>query len=198
MPEILKPNQGWKTMERPGYLGKRKEAEFARWNQVYGVDKWRLVNETSQGEILSYNDIIWKIYIPGYTSYFFNHHKEAIHITENYCYAYDKDMITKEQAFNLYALYNKSGIANQFHHVAFNIALEWYLGLPFKGIKPLQVREGKPGTPISQQPKGHLWSPGRIPSLRPDLIPQPAIEGWWAKGSIEDFYQSTKALQIFK
>jgi hypothetical protein len=81
--------------------------------------------------------------------------------------------------------------------VAFNLSLEYFLGLQFKGTRPLQVREGKPGTPDSEQPEGFRWSPGRILSVRPDLIPAIDLSGvWWSEGSIEELYQKSKALQI--
>jgi hypothetical protein len=195
MAEVLTPNENWQTISHPGYFGKRKDEMFALWNQEYGENNWRLVNETSTGEILSYEDIIGKVYVPGYVLYFINHSDEASYILKNYSYGYDKALIDKEKAFDIYAMYNQSGIANQFHNVAFNIALEYFIG-PFEGDKPIQVREGKPGTPETEQPAGWKWSPGYIPAVRPDLIPQPSIAGWWKKDSIEDFYQSSKALQI--
>lgn len=195
--ERLTATDIWQTVERPGYLGKKKDEMYKLWNQKYGERMWRIVNEMANGEIFSYEDIIWKIYVPGYTAHFLMNPDQAKFVTDNYSYAFDKDMISKEQAFDLYALYNKPGIANQFHNVAFNLSLEYFLGLPFKGARPLQVREGKPGTPDNEQPEGYIWSPGRILSVRPDLIPSINIEGaWWGKGTIEEQYQKSKALQI--
>jgi hypothetical protein len=194
--ERLRQLSIWHTAEHPGYLGKKKDEMYRLWNEKYGEGVWRLVNETAIGEIFSYEDIIWKMYVPGYAAHFLKYPNEAKFVTDNYAYGYDKDLVPKNQAFDIYALYNKEGIANQFHHVAFNVALEYYLGQKFKGIMPIQVREGKPGTLDLDQPEGFRWSPGRIMSVRPDLIPTPTVDGWWSKGSIEDFYQSSKALQI--
>ena len=42
---------------------------------------------------------------------------------------------------------------------------------------------------------GKLLSPGRIPFHLLDLIVQPALEGWWNEGSVEQWYQSAKVLQ---
>ena len=187
----------WITVERPGYLGKKKDQMYNLWNNKYGEENWRLVNEANNGQIFTYEDIIWKVYTPGYLNYFLENIDEAVWVTDNFGFGYDKDMITKEQGFDLYYLYNKPNVANQFHHVSFNLALEYYLGLTFKGETPLQVREGKPGTPVSEQPKGYLWSPGRILSVRKDLIPKTNFDTvWWEDGSIEHFYQATKSLQI--
>lgn len=185
----------WQTVERPGYLGKKKDEKYALWDQKYGVGNWRMVNEAVGSEIYSYEDIIYKIYVPGYEEYFKQNPDEAKIITDNFSYGYDKDLCTEEQAYDIYAFYNKPGVANQFHSVAFNIALR-NLGYTFKGNEPIQVREAKPGTHQDQQPIGYKWSPGKIPCTNSEKIPNPHIEGWWNPNSIEDFYQSTKTLQV--
>jgi len=199
--ECLQHHDAWQTMERPGYLGKARDEAYRVWNRVFGEGNWRITNEMANGEIFSYEDIIWKVYVPGYVQHFLRNPNEAHYIVDNFVYGYDKDVCTKEQAFDIYALYNKPGVANQFHHVAFNIALEYYLGLKFRGNKILQVREGKPGTSDSEQPDGFRWSPGRITTVRPDLTPElveflPDQNIWWKSESIEEQYQLSKVLQV--
>lgn len=186
----------WETAGRPGYLGKKRDEMYKYWDSKdgYGKGNWRIVNEIA-GEIFTYEDLIWKIYVPGYVQHFLKNPNEALFVTDNFAYGYDKDMCTKQQAFDIHALHNKAGIVNQFHHTAFNIALEYYLGLKFKGTGPIQVREGNPGTPDSDQPAGFKWSPGRIKTIRPDLIPNYVLEGWWQPDSIEATYQLSKVLQ---
>jgi len=169
--ESKNPLVNWRTVERPGYLGKRKEIEYARWNNQYGEGDWRLVWETAKGETWFYGDVFWKIYVPGYTIYFLGHLDEAEYLTKEFSYAYDKDMICRNEAFDPNALYEKTGRPNQFHNVAFNIALEYGLGLSFQGGRLIQVREGKPETSVETWPEGWRWSPGRIATVRPDLIP---------------------------
>lgn len=187
---------GWVTVERPGYFGKRRQELEERWNRKYGEGNWRLIWETPQGRVLTYEDIIEE-YTEGYAGYFRGHPEEAEFVVANYSFCYDKDLITREEAFDAYALYNKPGVANQFHHVAMNIALEQDLGMPFRGEIPLQVRSPKPWTPESDWPAGWRWSPGLIPCAHPDEIHDFTFEGrWWQKGTIEDFYQCNKALQI--
>ena len=196
LPEKEDSQAIWVTVERPGYFGK-KRAEFEeRWNKSYGIGNWKLVWETPQGKVLDYKGII-KVYVQGYAKYFQDHPDEAEYVTSNYSYAYDKDLVTRREAFDIYARYNKPGVANQFHNVAMNLALEKVLGIPFKGKEPLKVRAGKPGTPESEWPAGWRWQPGLIPCVHPEEIYDMNFEGqWWEKGSIEDFYQSNKALQV--
>ncbi len=194
--EQLKIHEIWFTVEKPGYLGKTKDAKEAEWNAQYGEGNWRYAWELASGESLDFEQVFWQVYVAGYVAYFLSHRDEALFLVNNYAYAYDKELIPKDDAFDPYFLYNKAGHPNQFHNVALNIALEWFLGLPFLGEKPIQVREGKPGTPADKQPEGYLWSPGRIPAIRPDLIPPPVGDSWYNNTSIEGFYQNAKVVQV--
>lgn len=183
--------------DHPGYLGKRRTLKEEEWTGKYGEGGWRYRWQTADGEVLDY-DQIFQIYVDGYANYFKRHLGEAWYLTEHYAYGYDHDLITKEQAFDPYALYDKPGVRNQFHNVAFNIALVTVIGRPFQGVELIQVREGKPGTPVELQPAGYRWAPGRIPCKDTSIIPQITLPGeqWWADGSVEDLYQKAKILQI--
>lgn len=193
-----KTENSWVITERPGFLGKDREKKEKEWNEKYGEGNWRLVWATADGQVLSYEDIMEE-YINGYVEYFKQNPSEAKYLTENFSFAYDKDLITKKEAFDLYALYQKPGKANQFHHVALNIALENKLDMSFKGNEPIKVRMGKPSVPVEEWPLGWKWSPGNIPSTQPENIPDVIFDNsWWEKDSIEDFYQSCKALQVKK
>ncbi len=189
--------QNWITIGRPSYLGKNKDEQVTQWNREYGEGGWRLAWQLASGEVLGFSEI-FQLYVDSYTLYFELHLDEAYFLTDNFAYTYDKDLVSKEESFNPYALYFLPGRPNQFHHVALNHALEFRLLLEFKGDKPLQVREGKPGTDPNTWPAGWRWSPGRIPAAHPELIPQSALSDWWQSGSIEDLYQSAKILQIKK
>ncbi len=190
------PKVTWTTVDRPGYFGKGREEQEKLCNEKYGKDNWRLAWQTPQGTVLTYDGVIQE-YIEGYTEYFRQHLDEAKYLTDNYSFAYDKEIITKEEAFDPYALYQKPGKANQFHHVALNIALEKVLDMPFTGKEAIKVRAGKPNTPIEEWPVGWKWHPGRIPCIHPEEIYNGEFPNqWWEKGSIEDFYQSNKVLQI--
>jgi len=144
---------------------------------------------------MNFDQIILE-YVLGYAEYFRQHPEEAAYLTDNFSFGYDKEIVTRDQAFDPYALYQKRGKVNQFHHTAMNIALEQYLGIPFKGAEPIQIRAGKPGTSKEDWPLGWRWQPGLIPCVHPELITDIEIPNrWWNKGSIEDLYQSDKVLQ---
>lgn len=188
----------WTTIDKPCYFGKSREEQEKVWDEKYGKGNWRLAWETPQDTVLTFDGIIQE-YIEGYVEYFRQHPNEAKLITDNYSYAYDKEIVTKKEAFNPHALYQKPGKANQFHHAALNITLEKVLEIPFKGKEPIKVRAGKPGTPVEEWPSGWKWHPGRIPCVHPEMINNMTCPNqWWEKGSIEDLYQSDKVLQIKK
>lgn len=197
MSKEKEPQQVWKTVNHPGYLGKNKEELYATWDKKYGQDNWQIAWELSSGEVVGF-DQIFQQYVDSYVLYFESHLDEALFLTENFSYGFDKDPISKEEAFDPRALVNKPGRPNQFHHVALNFALEFYLGLEFKGVEPIQIREGKPNTDPTTWPAGWHWGPGRIPAVHPELIPDGCPKKWWQPGSIEDLYQSAKILQIKK
>lgn len=197
MNKEVEEKQNWIVIGRPGYQGKNKDEQISAWNKEYGTSGWRLVWQLATGEILGFDEIFQQ-YIESYTKYFIYHPDEAVYLTENYSYAYDKDIVTKQEAFDPYVLYNQPGKPNQFHNVALNIALEIGLDMPFKGTQPIQVREGKPGTDVSTWPAGWRWSPGRIPAVHPEQIPVIDQPSWWQSGSIEHLYQAAKVLQIKK
>ena len=186
----------WVTQGHPGFFGKERDQRFSEWNQQYGEDGWRIAWELANGEVLDFEQVFWQVYVAGYVQYFLLKPEEAAFLTANYSYTYDKDFITRAQAFDPYALHNQPGIRNQFHHVSLNVALEWFLDKSFRGQEPLQVREGKLGVSKDAWPDGWKWSPGRIPAIRRDLIPEVNISGWWQESTIEHLYQAAKVLQI--
>lgn len=186
----------WETIERPGYLGSRRDVVAAEWDMTFGVGNWRIAWQTADGRVLRYEDI-FQLYVEGYVKYFKNHPIEAI-VATSFSYGYDEDRVSREDAFDKYALWNIHGKSNQFHHAAFNVALEKVLNMPFNGEDPVCVRTGKPGTPEDKRPAGWKWNPGRIPCTQPELIPShvPVDRQWWENGSIEDLYQRSKVLQV--
>lgn len=191
----MKPE--WLTIEHVGYQGENKDEHEKRWSGLYGRNNWRIIWRLSNGEEVDF-DYMFERYVDGYEYFLRTNLDEAERLSQVAAYTYDKDIISRGQAFEPKALVGKAGIVNQFHHVALNIALEDRVGIKFKGDQPIQVREGKPGTPVEAWPVGWRFSPGRIACCQPELIPKVEIKGWWQENSIEDLYQSTKVLQIRK
>ncbi len=196
--DTLQPSGGWENKLYPGQLSHKKDSMIQSWNDTYGEGNWRLIWQLSSGETMQFDDMFWGVYVASYVQYFHDHPDEADLITSKYSYAYDRDMVTKEQAFDPDYLRNTPGSPSQFHHVALNIALERILQKPFTGETPLQVRYGRKNMPDEKRPEGWKWSPGLIPAIDQELIPDNNIHGWWKPGSIEDLYQQSKVLQVKK
>lgn len=189
----------WETVERPGFLAKGRDDQYREWNKKFGTGKWRIAWQLADGTLLQYPGIFYQGFVAGYVNFFQQFRGDLEHITTYYSYTYDKDDPgNKADAFNPYFFYNKEGSVNQIHHAALNIAAEIFLGVVFKGNEPLKVRGVKEGTPISEWPRGHIWHPGRIPAVRPDLIPavETSSKWGWEEGSIEELYQKSKVLQV--
>ena len=193
-------------VERPGYQGPRRDADYKRWDETYGKGNWRLAWIDNQGTEYTIEDIVFKVYAEGYAEHFRKHPEELEWVLVNYGYAYDFDIIPKEKAWDLYHLYQKPGVENQFHHVAFNYAITDILKKVYKGTKPLHVRPAEPGQPESSWPEGWKWHPGRVmlTSYYQSLLPETELTDktqqkaneWYSKNSIEHFYQASKALLV--
>lgn len=187
---FLMTNETWQTIQQVGYEGKQKDSNRQLWNATFGAGNWRLVWQYANGKLVGF-DGVFEEYVLSYTNFFSKNLPLARRVSESYSYTYDKDPIpTKTEAFTPLARVNIPGVANQFHHVALNIALEQRCNLPFQGEFPVQVRLDKPGLPE--------LSPSHIPCIHPDLIPADNSPGevWWQPGSVEELYQNSKVLQI--
>jgi hypothetical protein len=190
----------WEIIGHPGYLGSKKDAKEALWNERYGEGKWRISWIAADGKRMNFSQVYGE-YVYGYIKYFTEHLNEADNLTSVYAYGYDIDKVSAQDVLDPYALLNKRGKSNQFHNVAFNVALQDVTGLtvPFNPTGELiQVREGRPGTPDNLQPKGYRYSPGRILCPDPSLIPDApkGVKGWWNPKSVEALYQHAKVLEV--
>src|ERR1700683_4118471 len=75
-----------------------------------------------------------------------------------------------------------------------DIALRWAVllnGLMFRGTELVQIRATQGKHPLSP-----LLSPDNVPFHRPDWTVRPVLTGWWQPGSVEEWYQSNRWLQV--
>jgi hypothetical protein len=183
--DIWTTREGWSV----GYLAGDREKVYSQLDEQLGRGQWRIAWRLANGDVLDYSQIFYEDFVDGYRAHFQQHPEEADFLTANFSYAYDKDLISREEAFDPYAYYNRPGHYNQIHHAALNIALRM-LGASFRGQRPIQVRGGE---------EGDKWNPGRIMATRPEQIP-PDVElngRWdWQEGSVEHLYQAAKVIQV--
>lgn len=187
---VLLELDGWDVNRHTGQLGIGRDGIFAALNERYGPGNWWFGWEMPNGQVWTFQQVFWNVYVDGYIEYFKAHSDEASYLAENYAYAYDLTPIPKQVAYDPTALVNVPELPNQFHHVALNIAVDACTG-GWRGRRPIAVRG--PGS------EGERWSPGHIPA-RPEHIAfedewlDDWIDAWWEWGSIEAVYQYRRKL----
>jgi len=178
--------EDWILDERPGYLGKYRNEFYARWNNLYGRDNWRLVWKFGEGLV----DFIGAcaIYEDAYFEFLKQNPKVLKQLVDEAADVFDD----APSNTNSYLDYNLQETERT--HIQ-DIAIRRCVvrrGLRFKGHELIQIRDKEGNHPLSM-----ILSPGRVPFHKPALIETPELEGWWQPGSVEAFYQSNKYLQVW-
>src|SRR5262245_22367897 len=113
----------WQVVGRPGFLGKDREQFVAAANERFGEGDWQIMWQMANGELWTYDQIFWQLYVPGYVAYFLRRPEEAQQLTAKRAYIQDKAVLSANEVFDPHAYYDRPGQPNQFHNVAMNIAL---------------------------------------------------------------------------
>ncbi len=190
--QIVMLLDGWDMNAHTGQFGSKRDELFATLNEQHGPGNWWFGWKMPSGEVWTFTQVFWGVYVDGYEEYFNAHPDEAEYLASNFSYAYDLTEIPEPVAYDPTALVNVPGLPNQFHHVALNLVINGRPG-GWRGGRPIQVRG--PGT------EGEQWSPGHIPA-RPDYVDyadafiEEVSSGWWEPGSIESVYQLHRKLFI--
>ena len=154
----------WKTLERPGFLGKRRDEQYAIWDKQYGPGNWRFAWKVVQFFV----DFLGAcaLYEDAYCQFLVNHRDVTATLTKEACDIYD------DEPSNIYSKFDYN-IQESLHTHIQDIAIRRCLirmGLWFKGSKLVRIRQEKGDHPLSM-----VLSPGRLPFHRPDLIVQPEV-----------------------
>jgi len=189
MPQIVEtaPPEVWKTVERPGYLGKLRDEVQAAWTRKYGQGNWRIAYEWAGGVVD--RACALQLYEDAYFKHFQDEYATACTVTSTFADVYD----TAESNAGQWDYVQQETPNNHIHDVAIRRAL-LRLGLRFSGCGLLHVR-------WTDSP-GYLLNPGVVPFHLPALIERAEVKDyggkgqWWRDGSIEDFYQKNKVLQV--
>ncbi len=178
----------WRTVERPGYFGKKRDELEASWNKSIGECNWRLVWEFGE-VILPKIDYLEQVYTVAYYEYL-KKSPEDLEWLATFKNVWDTAESNVEAAFDFN---HQETPNNHYHDVAIRRAMAM-LGVWFKGDKLLQVRW--------KDSEGYKINPGIVPFHKPELIPSEDIKDyggksqWWLEKTIEDAYQKMKLLQI--
>lgn len=182
----------WKTIERPGYFGKKRDELYNDWNEKFGEENWKIAWQLNS--LVVERPEALQIYEDGYYE-FLKSGKDTLEWLVNTASDVYDTAETNIQARFSYDV--QETINNHIHDVAIRRSV-LRLGTWFNGSHLMHVRG--PGT------EGEKLSPYLIPFHMPDLIFQEEIKdysgkgSWWRKMgipySIEEFYQHNKILQI--
>jgi len=176
----------WITIERPGYFGSRRNKILKKYDKQYGNSNYRIYwiingNVASlQAALMLYEDAYYQ---------FLKKNKTILRqLIESASDVYDNSKTNLGSGLDYSAQENHS---NHYQDIAVRrVVLR--SGQQFRGKSLIQIRHSA-STRI-----GRLLSPGRVPFHLPNLIVHPVQRGWWEKGTVEEFWQSNKILQVRK
>lgn len=177
-----RPGGKEEVVDRPGFIGSRWKQLEERWNRQFGSGAWRLAYEV-EGRIISRSEAL-KLYEDAYVEWFRAHPEKLEWLVTTARDVYDHEPADVASGLDYQAQHGK---ATHLQDIAVRRALG-RLGRSFQGERLIQMRG-------HDSPAGFL-SPGELPFHRPELIRSETRFLWWKKGSIEDFYQSNKILQL--
>jgi len=180
----------WKTVERPGYFGKKRDELVAKWDKEYGKGNWRLAYQW--GSLIIEREQAIQIYEDAYYEFLKNNPKTLEWLVNTASDVYDTAPSNVEARFD----YNYQETPNtHLHDISIRKSV-MRLGKWFKGDHLVEIR--------SKSTEGKILSPGLVPFHLPEMICKEEIKDysgkrmWWQNGSIEDFYQKNKLLQVKK
>ena len=179
-------DSGWITAKRRiGIIGRFRREKFANLNALFGDDNLRIAFEAG-GKILSEEEVL-KYYEEAYFKHLDENPDIVRYLGENARDVYDSDPEKDLSSGTDYNIQNSKA-----KHIQ-DIVIRRYFqsrNLKFLGEKFIRVHS------YSEDSIGKLLSPFYVPFHRQDLIPEQKAEGRWNPGSVEDFYQSTKVVQV--
>ena len=179
---------GWEIVERPGYLGKKRDQVCAGWDAQYGQGSWQVAYEWC-GRLVP-REFAIQLYEDAYLEHLRARPDDLLWLVTTASDVYDTAPTNVEAGLSYYVQETPN---NHIHDVAIRRAL-LRLGHWFQGDHLVHVRwTGS---------EGFRLNPGVVPFHMPDLILQHEIQDhggkgiWWRPGTIEDFYQRNKVLLV--
>ncbi|MFC1656649.1 hypothetical protein ACFL14_01630 [Patescibacteria group bacterium] len=180
------PGRKLVLVSRPGYLGKKRDAKYLEWDELYGKDSWRLVWNVRES---SYCFLaMCALYEDAYYHYFENHPDVLQQLISEASGVYDDAQSNVFSGFD-YTIQETN--RTHIQDIAIRNAVVRF-GEHFKGTELIQIRQEKGTHPLSI-----TLSPGKVPFHRPEWIEIPKVPpSWWEPDSVEDFYQSNRWLAV--
>lgn len=181
-------DDSWQAVERPGYLGSKRDNKVEHYNDLYGTNNWAY-GWKYFGEYWPYRAACKHLYERSYLQYLYTHPEELKFIC-SFDEVYDLTPEDIQAGLDYDKQFQK---ATHIQDIAIRNVLDT-LHLKFHNSETnnlLRIRgEGS---------NGHHLMPGKIPFLVKEQIIAPKISPDWAEaGSIEDFWQNNKFLMVRK
>lgn len=176
----------WELVERPGYLGKKRDEVARLWDARFGAGNWRIGYQWSH-EVINRAEAL-QLYEDAYYEHFKANASVLEALLAAACDVYDT---APTNVFAGYSYDVQETPNNHVHDVAIRRSV-LRLGRQFTGNQLIEIR--------SSSEEGKHLSPGRVPFHLPQhIVPGELINygysrEWWQSGSIEDFYQKNKVL----
>lgn len=177
----------WVSLARPGFFGRKRDEKIRQLNERFGIGNWRLVWGDGERE-LEFLDACREFYEESY----FRHlsaRPEDIDFICSFGECIDNAPTNVKCGLD-YSI--QEAFSTHIQDIAVRNVLA-RLGRRF---------EGDPGNILvirTKDDNGFRFGPGNIPFYAPERIIQPSRHPWWAaEGSVEDFWQSNKILQVKK
>jgi hypothetical protein len=178
----------WRTVERPGYFGRKREELYEAWNKKYGDDNWRIAYRW--GDAIIPKEMAIQIYEDAYFEFLKKNPAVVEWLISSASDIYDTAPSNVEAGFD-YS--HQETPRSHIHDIAIRRVIA-RLGKKFRGNHLVEVRW--------KESEGFRLNPGRVPFHMPDFIIPGEIKDygnsgiWWEEKSIEDFYQRNKVLQV--
>jgi hypothetical protein len=177
----------WNPIQRPGYLGRRRDQIHATWNEKYGPGNWGLrwfLAKEGKHEGATFMMACQWYYEYSYVKYFREHPEEL-----DYICRFGECIDNAHTNIQSGCDYSKQE--------AFSTHIQ---DIAIRNVLRINKRkfEGAPDNILvirSSDSNGYKYGPGNIPFFAPKLIIEPQICPSWAfHGSVEAFWQSNKYL----
>jgi len=188
----------WINKDRPGFFGRNRDKIIAGYNQEYGEGLWRLMlaavpdDGYSATVMYDFESACKSFYEYSYYEYL-RDHVEMVDELCKYSECYDNAETNVKSGFD-YTV--QEAFSTHIQDIAVRNALK-RLGRSFAKEGPLLKIRGGAVSIGGTMNLGEALSPANVPYHDVGDIIQPSKCPIWAnEGSVEDFWQSNKVLQV--
>ncbi len=193
----MSEQENWTTIARVGYIGKLHERVMDSLSRFYGNSV--RIAQTLDGKAISRNEAL-RQYEQSYYQFLKNDRQllEWLVSTASDVYDTSPDNVNSGLDYDVgqEKLTHIQDIAIRRAVTRINLEDK---GIPYEqtNLPTIEIFRGDHLVEVrGRESEGHMLNPGVVPFHRPGAILQPQRQGWWEGGSIEDYWQSNKVIQL--